>query len=85
MKILITGNMGYIGPIVTRHLRKSYPSAVLIGFDIGYFGNCMTTLGAIPECMLDAQYFGDMRAFPETVLDGVDAVVHLAAISNDPI
>jgi nucleoside-diphosphate-sugar epimerase len=34
---------------------------------------------------MDVQYFGDMRTFPEKVLDGVDAVVHLAAISNDPI
>jgi nucleoside-diphosphate-sugar epimerase len=34
---------------------------------------------------MNLQYFGDMRQFPEDFLRGVDAVVHLAAISNDPI
>jgi nucleoside-diphosphate-sugar epimerase len=85
MKILITGNMGYVGPAVIRHLRYSYPNATFIGFDIGFFGNCLTALGTIPECLLDIQYYGDMRAFPENILEGVDAVVHLAAISNDPM
>jgi nucleoside-diphosphate-sugar epimerase len=85
MKILITGNMGYIGPTLTKHLRASYPDAVLVGFDIGYFGNCITSADILPECRVDLQYFGDIRQFPKEVLNGVDAVVHLAGISNDPI
>ena len=35
--------------------------------------------------MLDRLHFGDIRDFPPDLLDGVDAVVHLAAISNDPM
>jgi nucleoside-diphosphate-sugar epimerase len=35
--------------------------------------------------MLDTQHFADVRALPPDLLDGVDVVVHLAAISNDPI
>jgi nucleoside-diphosphate-sugar epimerase len=85
MKILITGNMGYIGPVVVDHLRRSYPKATLIGFDAGYFANCVTALDVLPECKLDAQYFGDVRRFPVDILRDIDAVVHLAAISNDPI
>ena len=85
MKILITGNLGYVGPPVIAQLRKSHPDANLIGYDIGYFGNCLTTLGHLPECRLDTQVFGDMRTFPAEILDGVDAIVHLAGISNDPI
>jgi nucleoside-diphosphate-sugar epimerase len=85
MKILITGNMGYVGPAVYRQFRTSRPDAVLVGFDMGYFGNCVTTPGALPECLLDVQYFGDMRSFPAGILEGVDAIVHLAGISNDPI
>jgi nucleoside-diphosphate-sugar epimerase len=85
MKILVTGNMGYIGPLVIRRLRLSYPDATLAGFDIGYFGNCITSAEVLPECMVDIQYFGDMRQFPADILNGVDAIVHLAGISNDPI
>jgi nucleoside-diphosphate-sugar epimerase len=85
MKILITGNMGYVGPSVVNQLRASYPDATLVGFDIGYFGNCITSPEVLPECRVDLQYFGDMRQFSQEVLSGVDAVVHLAGVSNDPI
>ena len=85
MKILITGNMGYIGPSVVSQLRASYPGSTLIGFDIGYFGNCITSAEVLPECRVDQQYFADIRKFTEQVLNGVDAIVHLAGISNDPI
>jgi nucleoside-diphosphate-sugar epimerase len=85
MKILITGNMGYIGPSVVNQLRTSYRDCSLIGFDIGYFGNCITSTEILPECRLDHQYFADVRQFPEEALSGTDAVVHLAGISNDPI
>jgi nucleoside-diphosphate-sugar epimerase len=85
MKILITGNMGYVGPAVYRQFRTSRSDAELIGFDMGYFGNCVTSPGALPECLLNIQYFGDMRSFPPDILEGVDAVIHLAGISNDPM
>jgi nucleoside-diphosphate-sugar epimerase len=85
MKILITGNMGYIGPVVVNQLRASYPGSTLVGFDIGYFGNCVTSTEILPECRVDVQYFGDVRLFPTEILSGVDAIVHLAGISNDPI
>jgi nucleoside-diphosphate-sugar epimerase len=85
MKILVTGNMGYVGPSVISQLRESYPGATLLGFDIGYFGNCITSPEVLPECKVDVQYFGDMRRFPSEALNAVDAIVHLAGISNDPI
>jgi len=85
MKILITGNMGYVGPVLVRRLRESYPDATLVGFDLGYFGNCLSTVGVLPECRVDRQIFGDVRYFPDRLLSGVDAVVYLAALSNDPL
>ena len=85
MKILITGNLGYVGPAVVARLRASRPDAVLVGFDIGYYSGCTTGPEASPEGLPHIQYQGDMRHLSESVLDGVDAVVHLAAISNDPI
>jgi len=85
MKILITGNMGYIGPSVVKQLRNTYPDATLIGFDIGYFAQCLTNTQFLPECRVNVQHFGDVRNFPRELLSGVNAIVHLAAISNDPM
>lgn len=84
-RILITGNMGYVGPGVVRHLRQTFPAAELIGYDTGYFAHCLTGAARLPEARLDRQVFGDVRALPAALLAGVDAVVHLAAISNDPM
>jgi nucleoside-diphosphate-sugar epimerase len=85
MNILITGNMGYIGPCLVQHLRDSCPNAVLVGLDMGYFANCLTNEDILPECRVDVQFFADIRKLPPDSLENVDAVVHLAAISNDPM
>ncbi len=85
LRILITGNMGYVGPVVAAHLRATLPGAELIGYDSAFFAHCLTTPGPLPERALDAQHFGDVRAVPPALLAGVDAVVHLAAVSNDPM
>jgi nucleoside-diphosphate-sugar epimerase len=85
MKILITGNMGYIGPIVVRLLSKNYPDATLIGYDMGFFAHCLTGVNIFPECHVNTQYFGDVRNIPEELLNGISSVIYLAAISNDPM
>jgi nucleoside-diphosphate-sugar epimerase len=84
-RILITGNMGYVGPAVARRLRASRPTATLVGLDTGYFAHLLTGADTLPECRLDVQHFADVRTVPDDVLRGVDAIVHLAAISNDPM
>ncbi|PYD48339.1 NAD-dependent epimerase [Novacetimonas pomaceti] len=85
MRILVVGNMGYIGPVVVRHLRKSFPTAHITGYDLCLFGQCLTTHGPLPEISLQMQYFGDVRDISYEFLHEVDAVIHLAAISNDPM
>jgi nucleoside-diphosphate-sugar epimerase len=85
MKILITGNLGYVGPWVSRQLRARFPDATLVGLDVGYFAHCLTATHRLPEALLDSQHFVDIRTVPDELLAGIDAVVHLAAISNDPI
>lgn len=85
MNILITGNMGYVGPGVVTHLRTVFPDAFLAGFDMGYFAACLTNALVLPESKLNQQYFGDVRDIAVDVLKGVDVVIHLAAISNDPM
>ncbi len=84
MNILITGNMGYVGSELTKFLRKTHPNSKLIGYDIGYFKDNLTNK-VIPEKYLDHQYLGDIRKFDENILTNIDSVIHLAAISNDPI
>jgi nucleoside-diphosphate-sugar epimerase len=85
MKIFITGNMGYVGPGVVSLLRANYPNATLVGYDMGYFANCLTNAEFLPESKLNYQIFGDVRNISTELLKGVDAIVHLAAVSNDPM
>src|SRR3712207_4994831 len=85
MRLLLTGNMGYVGPVVAAHLRQVFPNATLIGIDAGWFAHCLTTQAALPEVALDVQWFRDIRYLTTDDLTGFDAVVHLAAVSNDPM
>jgi nucleoside-diphosphate-sugar epimerase len=85
MKVLITGNLGYVGPGVVKEFRNNYPDAEIIGYDIGYFAKYITSDKIAPESYITTQYYGDVRQFPYHILKGVDTVVVLAAISNDPI
>ena len=85
VKVLVTGNQGYVGPGLGRRLRRVFPEAELIGFDTGYFALCTTNAALSPERVYDAQWHGDVRDIDAALLQGVDAVVALAAISNDPM
>ncbi|HUC17136.1 MAG TPA: SDR family oxidoreductase [Acetobacteraceae bacterium] len=85
MRVLITGNLGYVGSALAAHLRAVLPATELLGYDAGFFAHCITAGGPAPETGLASQYFGDVRDLPASLLTGVDAIVHLAAISNDPM
>jgi len=85
MKYLITGNLGYVGPGVVKEIKRRDPEAHIIGYDFGIFAKYVTSSRIWPEVYLNQQYYGDVRDFPNALLDGVDVVISLAAISNDPI
>ena len=85
MTYLITGNLGYVGPVVSEYLKKKYPERKIIGYDLGLFANQTKGINYNPDLFLDQQYFADVRNFDENILKNVDHVIHLAAISNDPI
>jgi nucleoside-diphosphate-sugar epimerase len=85
MKILITGNLGYVGAVLIPHLRQAFPGAHLVGYDNGYFAHCLTNANEYPERHADVQYWGDIRDIDERHVRGMDAVVHLSAVSNDPM
>ena len=84
MKILIIGNLGYIGPVLVKHLIEVVGIEV-VGIDTGYFAHCLTTSTRFPELGLLEQRFKDVRNMEESDFYGIDAVVYLAAISNDPM
>ncbi len=85
MRVLITGNMGYVGPVLARYLAQNERDIELIGHDTGFFGHSLTGVEILPETLFMRQFFGDIREISCELLEGVDAVVHLAAVSNDPI
>ena len=85
MHIIVTGNMGYVGSVLVGHLRRRFPTAHLVGYDSGLFAPCLTGVTAAPEGAVSRQIFGDVRDMTADLFAGADAVVHLAAISNDPM
>ena len=85
MKILITGNMGYIGPVLIKILRNNIHNVFIVGYDSGFYAHCLTPSNILPEVKVDIQYFGDVRNISDEILIGVDSVVCLAALSNDPM
>ena len=80
--ILVTGGTGYVGCVlVPKLLERGYIVKVL---DIFWFGEeCTKVFKEHPNCELIQ---GDIRgeATLKKVLEGIDTVIHLAAISNDP-
>lgn len=85
MRVLITGSLGYVAPSLIDELRRREPSAELIGLDAGWFASGFVGDGPAPETLLDQQLFKDVRDVTEEDLEGVTHVIHLAAISNDPM
>jgi nucleoside-diphosphate-sugar epimerase len=79
MKILLTGHKGYIGAVAGPFLRSA--GHEVVGLDKDLFAGCdFGEPGAeIPEIRKD------IRDLTKADLEGFDAVVHLAALSNDPL
>ena len=85
MNILITGNTGYIGPVVIDALKKKYPHFKFIGIDTGFFVQDLMTKDELPDRKFNIQYWEDVRNIQINIFNNIDVVIHLAAISNDPM
>lgn len=85
MKVLVTGNLGYIGPVLAEHAKKEDPKIQLVGIDMGLFQTDFTTQNKAGDCLYDEQIYQDVRSLDAKVFNEIDAVVALAAVSNDPM
>lgn len=85
MKVLVTGNLGYIGPVLGKFAKDTIPDIDLTGIDSGLFQADYSTRGKVGDCYYDRQVFKDVRVLKDEDFSGVDAVIALAAISNDPM
>jgi nucleoside-diphosphate-sugar epimerase len=79
MKILLSGSRGYIGTVMAPMMVKA--GHEVLGLDTDIYRR--STFGEWHEAIATIQK--DVRAVETTDLKGFDAVVHLAALSNDPL
>jgi nucleoside-diphosphate-sugar epimerase len=79
MKIFATGHRGYIGAHLVDVLKQE--GHQVIGCDLGLFQGCDWEPLAAP----DRELVKDIRSVDARDLEGCDCVMHLAAISNDPM
>ena len=81
MRVLVTGHRGYLGAVLVPVLQAAGHDVV--GLDSDLYRGCTfgdpAAMPAVPE--IDA----DLRDIALEQLDGIDAVAHLAALSNDPL
>lgn len=79
MRVLVDGDRGYVGAVLVPFLLAA--GHEVVGLDVGWFDGC--DLGTPPTDY--EQRTGDVRDQRPEDLAGFDAVVHLAAVSNDPL
>lgn len=78
-KVLITGDRGYIGTVLVDELiKKNYE---VVGLDAAYFEECEL----VKEKNIYKKITKDIRDIEEEDIEGVEYVIHLAGLSNDPL
>jgi nucleoside-diphosphate-sugar epimerase len=76
MKVLVTGACGYKGSVLVPKLLKAGHDVV--AFDIMWFGNELKNAANLKI------HQGDVRHIDKVPLGGVDAIIHLSSVANDP-
>jgi nucleoside-diphosphate-sugar epimerase len=84
MRVLVTGHKGYIGSVMVPLLQAE--GYEVVGLDNDLFEGCIFGDGDICGGVADIPYVKkDVRDVTRSDLQGCDAVVHLCALSNDPL
>ena len=78
-RVLITGHNGYIGSVMAPYFAQA--GYEVAGIDTGYFSSCTF----LPDRLEIPSKQKDLRELELDDVKGFDAVIHLAALSNDPI
>jgi nucleoside-diphosphate-sugar epimerase len=79
MRVFVTGHKGYIGTHLVDVLKQE--GHQVTGCDLGLFDGCAWA----PVTPPDRELVKDVRQITEQDIDGHDCIMHLAAISNDPM
>ena len=83
MKILVTGTDGYIGCVLSPILQKN--GHEVVGLDTGYYRTGWLYSDQGHNSTFPYSIHTDLRRIDCSVFEGIDAVVHLAELSNDPL
>ena len=83
MKILVTGTEGYIGSRLAPWL--SARGHEVIGLDAGFYRDGTLYLDPIGMPQAPRTIYKDLRSVTTADFEGIDALVHLAELSNDPL
>lgn len=81
MKVLLTGSRGYIGSVMVPMLLEAGHDVT--GYDVAYYEPCLFAEGGAVANIPTIDK--DVRDVTPQDLEGFDAVIHLAALSNDPL
>ena len=81
VRVLVAGDRGYIGTVLVPLLRAA--GHEVDGLDLGLYEGC--DLGPAPRRLAGSRAVQDMRDVKAGQLAGYDAVLCLAALSNDPL
>jgi nucleoside-diphosphate-sugar epimerase len=81
MKVFVTGHLGYVGKVLVPMLVEA--GHQVVGCDSGLYDECTFAEGGKSEPVPTIRK--DVRDITVDDLDGIEAVIHLAALSNDPL
>src|SRR5260221_1049805 len=81
MRVMVTGHLDYIGTVMVHMLLRS--GHEVIGLDSNLYERCTFAAGG---CIVQVPHIRkDVRDIEREDLESLDAIIHLAALSNDPL